>query len=698
MQWIGAALGAVMRLCYQWVQNYGLAVILFTILSKFILFPVSLWVHQNGIKMVRMQARINRIKIRHFGDGDAIAEEQGKLYKQERYNPFLGLVPIFVQLFLLIGLIQVIYHPLSYILRLPQDLCQAVVGAAHQLGGIDAASSSAELLALDYVQRATDLTAFAALPGMTQETLNAMLRMNMSFLGLHLSGVPAQAGGMLLLIPVLAGLASVILSLSQNVMNPLQREQGRAEQMGSMLFSVGLSLVLGFFIPAGVGFYWIWSNLFTIGQQAVLNLVYRPEKHIDYAELADSKKELAQYQSVGKAAGTRSKQDVQRERADYKRFFSIVNKHLVFYSEKSGFYKYYQEMIEYLLNHTNIIIHYVTSDSEDQIFELAKKHSQIRPYYIGEKRLITLMMKMDADIVVMTMPDLENYHIKRSYVRKDIEYIYVFHAAISGLRTLRPGALDHYDTILTVGSYIEKEIRETEKRKQLPAKKLVPCGYAVLDHMAKEYRAMEKRAHDVPRILIAPSWQADNILECCLKEMAEELLKNGYDVTVRPHPQYLRRSAVKLDAIMEACKGLNKERFHFELDFSSNVTVFTADLLITDWSSIGYEYALATEKPVLFVDTPMKVVNSEFAQWEKNWEPFDLKVRRSIGIALTPEEVKSQIGKSIENLLNNQDRFRQKIVEFRSENIYHFMESGKYAANYIIEQLQKKKHEKEERQ
>ena len=147
MQWIGAALGAVMRLCYQWVQNYGLAVILFTILSKIILFPVSLWVHQNGIKMVRMQARINRIKIRHFGDGDAIAEEQGKLYKQERYNPFLGVVPIFVQLFLLIGLIQVIYHPLSYILQLPQDLCQAVIGAAHQLGGIDAASGSAELLA-----------------------------------------------------------------------------------------------------------------------------------------------------------------------------------------------------------------------------------------------------------------------------------------------------------------------------------------------------------------------------------------------------------------------------------------------------------------------------------------------------------------------------------------------------------------------
>ena len=49
------------------------------------------------------------------------------------------------------------------------------------------------------------------------------------------------------------------------------------------------------------------------------------------------------------------------------------------------------------------------------------------PLYIGEKKLITLMMKLDADVVVMTMPDLENYHIKRSYIRKDIEYIYIPH-------------------------------------------------------------------------------------------------------------------------------------------------------------------------------------------------------------------------------------------------------------------------------
>jgi hypothetical protein len=64
-----------------------------------------------------------------------------------------------------------------------------------------------------------------------------------------------------------------------------------------------------------------------------------------------------------------------------------VNKHLVFYSESSGFYKYYQGIIEWLLAHTNLTIHYITSDPEDQIFALAEKEDKIRAYYIGEKRL-----------------------------------------------------------------------------------------------------------------------------------------------------------------------------------------------------------------------------------------------------------------------------------------------------------------------
>lgn len=159
--------------------------------------------------------------------------------------------------------------------------------------------------------------------------------------------------------------------------------------------------------------------LLTILQQLVLNTVMRPEKYVDYGDLRKSQKELSEIDSLSVGV---SKEDKRREKEDYKRFFSIANKHLVFYSEKSGFYKYFQDVIKYLLGHSNITVHYITSDPKDQIFQIVQTQPKIKLYYIGERKLIILMMKMDADMVVMTMLDLDNFHIKRSYVWKDIDY------------------------------------------------------------------------------------------------------------------------------------------------------------------------------------------------------------------------------------------------------------------------------------
>ncbi|MFR3091221.1 MAG: hypothetical protein ACLTMP_05360, partial [Eggerthella lenta] len=116
-----------------------------------------------------------------------------------------------------------------------------------------------------------------------------------------------------------------------------------------------------------------------------------------------------------------------REKEDYRRFMSVVGKHIVFYSERSGFYKYFQGAVEWLLANSDACVHYVTSDPNDQVFKLHEANPRLMPYYIGDKRLITLMMKLDCDVAVMTLDDLENFYIKRSYIRKDIEYVYAFH-------------------------------------------------------------------------------------------------------------------------------------------------------------------------------------------------------------------------------------------------------------------------------
>ena len=70
---IGVPLGAVMRLAYQLCRNYGIAILLFTLVSKVILLPIGVWVHKNSIKVVRIQPQINLLKVRFFGDRDSIA-------------------------------------------------------------------------------------------------------------------------------------------------------------------------------------------------------------------------------------------------------------------------------------------------------------------------------------------------------------------------------------------------------------------------------------------------------------------------------------------------------------------------------------------------------------------------------------------------------------------------------------------------
>jgi hypothetical protein len=83
-------LGWIMKLCYDLVGNFGVAIILFTIVSRIIILPISIWVQKNSIKMVKMQPAVNRIKIKYFGDKETIAEEESKIYKEYKYNPKTG--------------------------------------------------------------------------------------------------------------------------------------------------------------------------------------------------------------------------------------------------------------------------------------------------------------------------------------------------------------------------------------------------------------------------------------------------------------------------------------------------------------------------------------------------------------------------------------------------------------------------------
>ena len=683
MYYICLPLGYLMKWCWMLVGNYGLAIILFTLATKIVLLPLSVWIHKNSIQMVKIQPDINFLKANHYGDMDTIADEQSKLYKKHHYRPMLSLVPLAVQIILLLGVVEIIYHPLDYLFSLNADTVRAMADVC----GIATDTSSYQLALIEAVKG-------GSLDGVAElaSVIEPIKSFDGEFLGFNLSTVPSEAWGIYILMPIIAGLSSFLMCWTQNMSNVLQHEQSKLNQYGMTVLSVGISLYLGIGVPAGIAWYWVAGNLLSIAQMYALNAVINPKKYVDYDALEKSRKALADIEALesGKKRDPKYKEHKAREKQDYKRFFHVVNKHLVIYSEKSGFYKYFEAIIDSLLKKSNIVVHYITNDPDDAIFELAKTEPRIKPYYIGLKKMIPLMMRAEADVIIMTTPDLDKYFIKRSIVKKDIEYVYVPHDMMSVHMGFREGALDAFDTIFCTGPHIIREVRATEKVYGLPEKTLVEFGYPFADKLIAAGEEERKTHVSGPRkeILIAPSWQEDNLLDSCIDSLIENLYCDDYHITVRPHPEYVKRYGARMQAIVDKYSHLVGDGLSFELDFTANKSVYSSDILITDWSGVALEYCFATKRPAIFVNTKIKCMNPN---WEKiDCIPVEISLRDIVGVSIDKERL-GECPAVVKELFDRADEYEVKISEVLKKHIFNQGHAGEVGADYLLDTLVKKR-------
>ena len=697
MSYISIPFGYLMKWLWEFVGNYGIAIILFTIATRIIILPLNIWIQKNSILMVKIQPEVNFLKANMQGNADAIAEGQLKIYKKAHYHPMLSIIPLIIQLFLLLCVMEIIYHPLDYLFSFNGDYVSAI--AEHL--GLSVSSSSCQIAIIDAVKNGT-LTAATPIAGVPNEAMAEMVQkmssFDMNFLGMNLSVVPSDVFGLYILVPIFAGASSWLLSFTQNKSNVLQKEQSNWNKYGLMAISVGISLYLGFFVPSGIALYWIAGNILAIIQMYLLNLAINPKKYVDYEALEASRKALARAKEFGSQDKNDPdfKENRRREKVDYKKFKSVAGRKIVFYSEKSGFYKYYKDVIEELLKRSNIVVHYVTNDPKDAIFELAKSEPRIKPYYIGLKKTAVLMMLADTDMFVMTTPDLDKFYLKRSYIRKDAEYVYMPHDTYSAHLGFREGAFDAFDTIFCIGEHFKKEIIKIEEVYGLKKKNLVEFGFPFAESLVaageKANKEREKNPSSVKEILIAPSWQEDNIMDSCLDDMIKSLYGEGYRVTVRPHPEYVKRYGYKLSKILEKYKDYDADKLAFETDFSANKSIYSSDVIITDWSAVAVEFCMATKRPAVFVNTKMKCNNPN---WEKiGITPVEIALRNEIGVSVEKEDV-DKIRSVVERLFNEQEIYKVKIEKRFETFLYNSDGSAaEKGAKYILDSLMKKQNER----
>ena len=379
-----------------------------------------------------------------------------------------------------------------------------------------------------------------------------------------------------------------------------------------------------------------------------------------------------------------------KEDNDIEKFneLDLDERSIVFYSESSVIlYPYVEEIIRELQNSDQKVC-YLTSSKDDPI--LKNKNENVRVFYIGDSELekMNFFLRLKAKMLIMTMPDLGSYHIKRSK-EFPVHYIYTFHSMNSTHMEFQKDAFDEFDSIFCVGPYQVQELRATEQLYNLKRKNLVECGYGLLDKLLKLKSTFPEKKNllknNKKNILIAPSWGKHNLLESIGIELVKTLLDAGYYVTVRPHPMTSKKSPKTIKQI--------KERFEKNPDFlldtntSSFEQLFSSYALITDWSGIGYEYAFVCERPVIYIDVPKKSHNKEYEKI--GLVPFEISIRDKIGEVVSVQNIET-IPDRIEFLYSNSNNFENKIQKIRNDAIFNIGESGKVMASEIIRIISEK--------
>ena len=349
---------------------------------------------------------------------------------------------------------------------------------------------------------------------------------------------------------------------------------------------------------------------------------------------------------------------------------------IVFYAEDGASWVHFEPVIRALTTTHGQGVCYLTSSPRDPVLE--REDEAVRAFYIGDGACRTFLLRiLEAGVVVMTMPDLETFHIKRS--KYPVHYIYLHHSIVSTHMIYRRGAFDGFDTVFCVGPHHLAEIRETEALYGLKPKALAEHGYGRLDSIIAAAKA-SPTPEEGPgrRILIAPSWGPHGLLESCGARLVEILLAAGHRVTVRPHPMTRRHSPKLLDSL--DARFASHPRFAYEEDLASQDSLHASHLMISDWSGAALEYAFGLKRPVLFVDVPRKANNPEYTRLSA--EPIEVFIREEIGAVITPDRL-DQTPRLVDALCAQAGAFAERAVALRSRWIYNLGKSGEVGAAYI---------------
>lgn len=279
--------GWILSSLYNFVGSYGWALVLFTLIFRLVLIPSAISQQKGTAKQTRLQPKLKKIQEKYKGNQVKLNEEMQALYSREGYNPMsAGCMPLLIQMPIIFGLYGVIYRPLTYVLRIPEATVATLTEAAKSFMTADAAKQAANSMEIQVFKHLDQI--ILNLPELSSDIVNSLQKFALDFqmFGISMADTPSMTGmkenHMLIWIPLLSFassmLSAVYMFVKQRKTNP---EMAKNPMMGCMSFGMPLfSLYMTTLFPAGIGMYWILSNILAFVQTLILSNLYSPSKVI----------------------------------------------------------------------------------------------------------------------------------------------------------------------------------------------------------------------------------------------------------------------------------------------------------------------------------------------------------------------------------------------------------------------------------
>ena len=288
--------GYVLKLLYNIVGNYGWAIILFSVLVKAIMIPISIKQQRTMKKNQKIQEEVKQIQFKYKNEPEKMNQEMMALYKREGMSPFSGCLSSIIQIVLLFSVFLLVRQPLTYMVKMDADVISKMenVITEQEEGNKNA---YAEIAVIQYVNNLDNKTSVSKDESFDMKEYAEQANLNMDFFGIDLSQVPKNnwKDFKVLIIPILYIISSFVsIRLSMNTNNKQNKEKklitdGKEQEEEkynpmddankTMVWMMPImSVSIAAIAPLGLALYWLMNNILMIVERLVYNKIFEKEE------------------------------------------------------------------------------------------------------------------------------------------------------------------------------------------------------------------------------------------------------------------------------------------------------------------------------------------------------------------------------------------------------------------------------------